>query len=231
MPVLGKFDHVIDALKGTQASVYVDDHLVDRGYALESMSAPPEYAAVMSPGSAAHMFQMVRSFRELAGFGVMLIDTPAPQNRLLLDENGEPRIDYALSDADKARFRLGVAEAIRIMFKAGAKEVYLPTTEDVLSHPHEAQFEATVLTDIAEADLAAKNLGFFPNQTILTSAHMQATDKMGSDPANSVVGRDFHVWGTQSLYIVDGSIFPTSIGANPMQSIYTFAKIFADRQR
>jgi hypothetical protein len=24
------------------------------------------------------------------------------------------------------------------------------------------------------------------------------------------------------------SIFPTSIGANPMQSIYTFAKIFAD---
>jgi choline dehydrogenase-like flavoprotein len=37
------------------------------------------------------------------------------------------------------------------------------------------------------------------------------------------------VWGTQTLYVVDGSVFPTSIGANPMQSIYTFAKIFADR--
>jgi choline dehydrogenase-like flavoprotein len=42
------------------------------------------------------------------------------------------------------------------------------------------------------------------------------------------VGRDFHVWGTERLYVVDGSVFPTSIGANPMQSIYTFAKIFAD---
>jgi hypothetical protein len=51
---------------------------------------------------------------------------------------------------------------------------------------------------------------------------------MGSSDVNSVVRRDFHVWGTKNLYVVDGSVFPTSIGANPMQSIYTFAKIFAD---
>ncbi len=36
------------------------------------------------------------------------------------------------------------------------------------------------------------------------------------------------MWGTEGLYVVDGSIFPTSVGANPMQSIYTVAKIFAD---
>ncbi len=42
------------------------------------------------------------------------------------------------------------------------------------------------------------------------------------------MGQDFHVWGTEGLYVVDGSILPTSVGANPMQSIYTIAKIFAD---
>jgi choline dehydrogenase-like flavoprotein len=52
---------------------------------------------------------------------------------------------------------------------------------------------------------------------------------MGADPKTSVVGWDFHVWGTKSLYVVDGSVFPTSVGANPMQSIYTSAKIFSDR--
>jgi choline dehydrogenase-like flavoprotein len=52
---------------------------------------------------------------------------------------------------------------------------------------------------------------------------------MGESEADSVVSRDFRVWGTRNLYVVDGSVFPTSIGANPMQSIYTFAKIFADR--
>jgi choline dehydrogenase-like flavoprotein len=58
---------------------------------------------------------------------------------------------------------------------------------------------------------------------------MQATDKMGSSEASSVVSREFRVWGTGNLYVVDGSVFPTSIGANPMQSNYTFAKIFADQ--
>jgi choline dehydrogenase-like flavoprotein len=72
-------------------------------------------------------------------------------------------------------------------------------------------------------------LRFVPNRTIVTSAHMQATNKMGSSPQNSVVSHEFRVWGTDALYVVDGSVFPTSIGANPMQSIYTFAKIFADR--
>jgi choline dehydrogenase-like flavoprotein len=230
MPILGEFDRTIDALGGTQASVYVDDHLVDRGYALESMAAPPVYAALMSPGSAMHTFRMIQNFRNLAGFGVMLVDTPSPENRLVLDENGEPRIQYQLAEADKRRFRQGIAEAIRVMFQAGAKEVYLPTTENVLGNREASQFRPVVLTSIHQADRVAENLQFIPNRSIVTSAHMQATDKMGASPQNSVVARDFHVWGTKNLYVVDGSVFPTSIGANPMQSIYTFAKIFTDRR-
>jgi choline dehydrogenase-like flavoprotein len=229
MPILGRFSRPIDGLDGTQASVYIDDHLADRGWALESMSAPPVYAALMSPGSPEHTLEMVESFQHLAGFGVMLIDTPSPENRLTLDENGEPIITYHLSDQDKLRFREGIAEAIRVMFRGGASEVYLPTIEHVLPGHNPAQIEAVRLTDIHEASSAAHHLQYIPNETILTSAHMQATDKMGSSPQNSVVARDFHVWGTRNLYVVDGSIFPTSIGANPMQSIYTFAKIFTER--
>jgi choline dehydrogenase-like flavoprotein len=161
----------------------------------------------------------------------MLVDSSSPDNRLVLDENGEPGIDYRLSEPDKARFRQGVAQAVRLMFLAGAKEVYLPTTENILENPSRSQLESVVLTSIRQADLVERNLQLTPDDSILTSAHMQATDKMGTSPGTSVVGRDFHVWGTENLYVVDGSIFPTSIGANPMQSIYTFAKIFADRMR
>jgi hypothetical protein len=71
------------------------------------MSAPPVYAALMSPGSALHTYGMVQSFRSLAGFGV-LIDTTSPENRLVLDERGEPRIQYKLSEDDKLRFRQGI---------------------------------------------------------------------------------------------------------------------------
>jgi len=235
MPIMGRFDHHIDALTGTEASVYVDDRLVDRGYALESMADQPLYAALMSPGPALHSLEMIEAFRDLAGFGVMLIDTPQPNNRIVLDKSGSTQIDYTLSEPDKKRFSEGIAEAIRVMFKAGAKEVYLPTTEDILgdgkAEPKpgaETGVLPQVLTSSDQAALVEKNLRFIANESIVTSAHMQATDKMGASPQSSVVGQDFHVWGTDGLYVVDGSVFPTSVGANPMQSIYTIAKIFAD---
>jgi choline dehydrogenase-like flavoprotein len=229
MPIMGRFDHHIDVLTGTEASVYVDDHLADRGYALESMADQPLYAAIMSPGPALHSYEMIKAFRDLAGFGVMLIDTPQANNRILLDEGGAPQIDYTLSDPDKQRFAEGVGEAIRIMFKAGAKEVYLPTTENILGEQSaSAELRPQVVTSPDQAAIIEKNLHFIANRTMVTSAHMQATNKMGSSLRNSVVGQDFHVWGTQGLYVVDGSIFPTSVGANPMQSIYTIAKVFAD---
>jgi choline dehydrogenase-like flavoprotein len=159
----------------------------------------------------------------------MLIDTPQASNRIMLDDRGNPEIAYVLSEQDKVRFSEGIAEAIRIMFKAGAKEVYLPTTEDILGDPDtDVVFRPLVLTSPDQAAVVEKNLHFISNRTMVTSAHMQATNKMGTTPQNSVVGQDFHVWGTQALYVVDGSIFPTSVGANPMQSIYTIAKIFAD---
>jgi len=229
MPVMGLFDRTIDALQGTQASVYVDDFLIPEGFALESMSAEPLYAALMSPGPARHSFDVLMSYRNLAGFGVMLIDSPSPQNRVVLDANGETQIEYTLSEPDKRRFRRGVAVAIRVMFKAGAKKVYLPTTEDILDEGSHSEPRPVVLTDIRQADAVERRLQFTPNRTMVTSAHLQATNKMGSSARDSVVSTEFRVWGTEGLYVVDGSVFPTSIGANPMQSIYTFAKIFADR--
>jgi choline dehydrogenase-like flavoprotein len=230
MPIMGRFDHHIDVLAGTEASVYVDDRLPDRGYALESMADQPLYAAIMSPGPALHSYEMIKAFRDLAGFGVMLIDTPQANNRILLDERGEPQIDYTFSDPDRQRFAEGIGEAIRIMFKAGAKEMYLPTTENILGEQSAStELRPRVVSSPDQAAIIEKNLHFISNRTMVTSAHMQATNKMGSSPQNSVVGRDFHVWGTQGLYVVDGSIFPTSVGANPMQSIYTIAKVFVDR--
>lgn len=68
-----------------------------------------------------------------------------------------------------------------------------------------------------------KKLELVPNKTIMTSAHMQGSNKMGF-----VVDHDFKFRGLENLYIVDGSVFPTSVGANPMQTIYTWAKIFSD---
>jgi hypothetical protein len=187
MPIMGRFDHHIDVLTGTEASVYVDDRLVDRGYALESMADQPLYAALMSPGPALHSLEMIEAFRDLAGFGVMLIDTPQRENRIVLDESGSPQIDYTLSESDKSRFAEGIAEAIRVMFRSGAKQVYLPTTEDILglggggTSPKmrlRVGLQPQILTSGDQATLVEKNLKFISNRSMVTSAHMQGTNKM-----------------------------------------------------
>jgi choline dehydrogenase-like flavoprotein len=70
---------------------------------------------------------------------------------------------------------------------------------------------------------------------LLTAAHIQAANKIGPSPDVAVVSTRQRVWNVltrgevPNLYVMDSSVFPTSVGANPMQSIYTFAKIFADR--
>jgi len=144
-------------------------------------------------------------------------------------------LTYTLSEADKKRFRTGVSLGIRMMFLAGAKSVIIPSNENFLGKKEFDQMQGVYLSDIKQADLVERYLNFMPNRTLLSAAHLQATNKMGPSPEIAVVSTRQRVWNVitrqevPNLYVMDSSIFPTSVGANPMQSIYTFAKIFAER--
>ena len=157
------------------------------------MSAEPLYGAIIAMGPAKYSLDMIMSYRNLAGFGVMLIDTPSPRNRVVLNETGEPEVEYTLSDADKVRFRRGVAQAVRIMFRAGAKQVFLPTNEDILGGHTTGQIRPVVLTEIRQADAVERNLQFIPSRSIVTSAHLQATNKLGASARDSVVSTEVKV--------------------------------------
>jgi choline dehydrogenase-like flavoprotein len=121
------------------------------------------------------------------------------------------------------------------MFLAKAKEVIIPSNENFLGEVPFDPMTGVYLTSIEQADLVEKNLQFTPNRTLLTSAHLQATNKSGTSAATSVISTRQRVWNmvTQqeipNLYVMDSSMFPTSVGANPMQAIYSFAKIFSER--
>jgi choline dehydrogenase-like flavoprotein len=122
-----------------------------------------------------------------------------------------------------------------MMFLAGAKQVVIPSNENFLGSKDFDPMIGVYLTDISQADLVEQNLEFLPNRTVLTSAHLQATNKIGPSPDVAVVSTNQRVWNVvtrgeiPNLYVADSSIFPTSVGANPMQSIYTFSKIFSER--
>ena len=117
----------------------------------------------------------------------MLMDTPSDDNYVSLDDQGNAMVQYNLSEPDKQRFRAGVAIGIRMMFMAGAKQVIIPSNENFVNLPNFDPMVGVVLTESSQADLVEQNLQFIPNRTLLTAAHLQATNKIGLSPNQGVV--------------------------------------------
>ncbi|MGS0753943.1 GMC family oxidoreductase [Roseateles sp. GG27B] len=55
------------------------------------------------------------------------------------------------------------------------------------------------------------------------SAHVMGGCMLGVAAARGVVRPDGQHWQLSNLSVIDGSIFPTSIGANPQVSVYGLA--------
>jgi choline dehydrogenase-like flavoprotein len=50
-------------------------------------------------------------------------------------------------------------------------------------------------------------------------AHQCGTLRFGTDPAHAVLDPDCRVFGHPNLFVVDGSVFPTSLGVGPALTI------------
>src|SRR5262249_21281672 len=115
------------------------------------------------------------------------------------------------NDADREQLALGLRGAARILFAAGAREVLVPSIPPLrLSSADEV--------GAIRADRCR------PHGIAMTSVHPMGTMRLGDDPRRSAVkstGEHHHLRG---LFVLDGSLFPTSIGVPPQISIYAFAK-------
>ena len=63
-----------------------------------------------------------------------------------------------------------------------------------------------------------------PAELRLEAFHPMGTARISSDPATGVCTPDGAVNGTRGLYVADASLFPTSVGVNPMMTVIAFAK-------
>jgi choline dehydrogenase-like flavoprotein len=74
--------------------------------------------------------------------------------------------------------------------------------------------------DLASFRTAMREVPRAPHHIKLASAHVMGGSCMGEDPRIAACdsrGRYHHL---ENLSVLDGSLFPTSVGANPQLSIY-----------
>lgn len=77
-------------------------------------------------------------------------------------------------------------------------------------------------------DLSSGHVQMASNAPARIANHILGGARFGTDPADSVLDPDCRVWEFDNLYVTDGSMMPTSGGANPTLTIQANALRVAD---
>ncbi|EPS25096.1 hypothetical protein PDE_00027 [Penicillium oxalicum 114-2] len=135
--------------------------------------------------------------------------------------DGRPRVDYTVSAFDRRHIVEGIIAAAKIAYIMGAKE-FRTSYRDIqpfvrldASNPDapEGTNDAALQSWIAEL---RRKSPLEPERGLFASAHQMGTCRMGKSPKHGVVDPQCQVWGTDGLYVVDASVFPSASGVNPM---------------
>jgi choline dehydrogenase-like flavoprotein len=180
---------------------------------LETLSIPPELAAVRIPGIGRELMSRLGSFPHLAMWAVVVRSDA--EGTVSAAWGGRDKLKLSLTRADVERARKGLALIARMMFEAGALEVW-PGLFGVPS----ALKAVDDVRLIEESPADSRAYGFI-------TTHLFGAARMGLDARGSVVGTDFQVHQVSGLYVVDSSVFPTNLGVNPQHSIMAMSRLAA----
>lgn len=213
--MVARFDEDVRGWRGAMQSAF-SEAFEDDGVTLTSVFVPPSVIGATMPGIGPAHVRNALNLPNVAMFGGMIHDEGG--GSVFQGPGREPIVTYKMSAADRAR----VPKVIRILAEtylaAGAKEVFPP----ILG------LERGLTPDaFRKLDLESLPMRRFE----VSSQHPLGTVRMGSDPSASVVDGDGRSWDVEDLYVVDGSIFPTSLGVNPQLSIMSVATRLAWRMR
>ncbi len=202
-----RYEEEVRGWDGVMQSFYLDEWEHQR-VLLEATFTPLAFGGAWLLGAGAEHQRRMLDFGHVGSIGVHLCDRSS--GRVGLGSEGSLRASYKLNADDARRLAFGIARAAEVHFAAGATEVYPNIARVGVLKPGDLpQFEATT---------------FKPAELRLEAFHPMGTARMAADPGEGVCGIDGAVHGTAGLYVADGSLFPTSVGVNPMMTIIAFAK-------
>ena len=213
----GVMDQKVEGWQGAPQTIYTDHFLETQvidgpiGFKLE---APPLHPVIFASSVVGFGQQQAELFRNFPNTHVLLalmrdgFHAEAPGGQVKLRGDGSPILDYPLTGFVMDGARRALLAMAEIQFAAGARRV-LPVHE--LAQPYESWAQAKTEIDA---------LPMKPLLTKVVSAHVMGGCGAAGSEKLGVTRPDGVHWQLDNLSVHDGSIFPTSIGANPQLSIY-----------
>jgi choline dehydrogenase-like flavoprotein len=219
---LALFPGRIEGYRGTPQSVashaFADRGQGKVGFFVEAVPTHPMMASTAVPGFGADHQELMSRLPNVNGLLALAIDGFLPSEEggtVSLRGDGRVRVDYPIRPEVWEALREGAKTLARIQLAAGAEAVH-SLHEDPVVMRREA--------DVERLDRAP----WLPARVPLFSAHVMGGCAMGGDPARSVVDSRLRMHGTENLFVVDGSVFPTGLGVNPQETIFAIARWAAD---
>ena len=200
-----RYEEEVRGWDGVMQSYYIDQWEPQR-LLLEATFTPLAFGGAWLPGVGRAHQRSILEFGHVGSIGVHLSD--ASSGRIDLTGAGALRARYKLTRDDANRLTFGIARAAEVHFAAGATEVY-PNIARVgtLTPDKLAAFEST---------------RFKPSELRLEAFHPMGTARIAGED-DGICAPDGSVHGLKDLYVADASLFPTSVGVNPMMTVIAFA--------
>ena len=219
-PVVGLaslFDTPIKGWYGAPQSVS-SHQFIDRGpdkvgFFFEAAPTHPILAATAASnfGMAQQEFMAQLSH---TGFLIALhVDGVLPDDEggtVSVASNGKIMLDYPIGPHLQESFKESMKRGAELALASGAKRV------QSLHFPGVSMESTADIDHLDGVSYGTLHHGIF-------TAHQMGGLCMGSDPKTSVVNDHLQHHRLNNLFVVDGSVFPTSLGVNPSESIYGIA--------
>ncbi|HJW55426.1 MAG TPA: GMC family oxidoreductase [Burkholderiaceae bacterium] len=213
----GLFEQQVNGFDGAPQTIYSDHFLETQaidgpiGYKLEAPPLHPLLFSTTMQGFGTQHANIMQHFAHSHALLALLRDGFNPDSTggtVHLQNDGSPTLDYPMTDVMWDGVRRALLSMAEIQFAAGAKSV----------HPVHELAEGYVTWESAKKAIAT--LPLKPLLTRVVSAHVMGGCPMSDDTRLGLVSSSGHYHGISNLSVHDGSLFPTSIGANPQLSIY-----------
>jgi choline dehydrogenase-like flavoprotein len=218
--IIGRFNEDVEIVhwRGAPQSVEVNefaDNTVEHGlggFRLEGVGGVMGPVLTMAPGFGREHKRFGGHMRNLSVTLLLVPDQPSGQVSFQWADDGRvtPKIDYVLKDEWKLRLKSGMRRGAELLFAAGAREV---------------AFANQMFPSLQSPDEMSRidQFPIEPGWVSLISAHNQSTCRMGSSPQNSVVDQRLRLHTGDNIYVMDGSVMPTSASTHTMIPIMVAA--------
>ncbi len=219
--LVGEHPEPITNFVGHPKSYYSDEFWHSHRFLLETCMYFPFTTAKNLIGFGSEHSELMRAFGSLQMILVLALDPAAADNRVLVDRDGEPVVDYTLSDEVLDSLHESMKASARIFFAAGARRIHAPAGKRFFITADEAD----------RVDELIPRDGVQPGRISITSAHLMGGCRMGGDPGDSVTDSLGRVHGVPWLFVADSALFPRCSEVNPYVTVMALADRVAEGVR